>query len=627
MSFMKSMLRNRLLMAVWALSCNMLLQAQSVNTLLLEEKTDVIVRDDGSFTHHESQVYRIFNEHGADYASKVMTYGQNSKLLEFSAVVTDGNGKVIRKFKKNDLKETELSRELASDTRTYYLDYTPHQYPVMIAFHVVSQYNDGCLTYPIFCPQSDYNLEVAHASYQITVPKHLKCRTFQQNTEIPLDVSEDAEGRQVIRAEVNQLPAIVHEPLMPDFNEIAPAVYFAPTQFSYAKTKGTMESWESLGSWLYSLQQGRQTLPELLKTKLHEMTDSCTSIYSRVNEVYKYLGETTRYVSIQYGIGGLQPFSTADVARTGFGDCKALSNYMVAMLAEVGVPAYYTVIGTKNRRVFKNFANVGQFNHVIVMVPQASDTIWIECTDPSLPLGYVHQDIAGHDALVVTKNGGHLVSLPVLADSLNRQETHVKADLSADGHASLTLEQHSYNRQYEELRPLLRKTDEAQRVYFKKMLTTQAFTIKEKNISESISSFGQPVLDLECKGEDVSLATVTGKRLFIGLLPLHCYLPVLDDEKRNNDICIYDGYFDDEKIELHIPKGYEIEALPQTTNIKTDFGSSKMSVKMEGDSLYVQHEFRIHKGRYTKEQYNDFHSFIKEARRPYNQRIVFIRKE
>ena len=128
--------------------------------------------------------------------------------------------------------------------------------------------------------------------------------------------------------------------------------------------------------------------------------------------VYDYLAKTTRYVSIQLGIGGLQPITATDVCRTGFGDCKGLSYYAGSMGNELGIPATYTVISSTIERLLPDFSSANQMNHVILQVPLPQDTLWLECTNPQLPFGYVHQDIAGHDALLIQPTGGSIYRLP-----------------------------------------------------------------------------------------------------------------------------------------------------------------------------------------------------------------------
>ena len=85
---------------------------------------------------------------------------------------------------------------------------------------------------------------------------------------------------------------------------------------------------------------------------------------------------------------------------------------MRAMLTELGIPSTYTVISTTSRRLLADFASANQNNHVILQVPLPNDTLWIECTNPTLPLGYVHHSIAGHDALLIGPDGGTLYRLP-----------------------------------------------------------------------------------------------------------------------------------------------------------------------------------------------------------------------
>ncbi|HEY4148413.1 MAG TPA: transglutaminase-like domain-containing protein [Chitinophagaceae bacterium] len=81
----------------------------------------------------------------------------------------------------------------------------------------------------------------------------------------------------------------------------------------------------------------RDQLPDEAKKKIHALTDSLHNEREKINAVYRFLQQNTHYVSIQLGIGGWQPFDAAYVYNKRYGDCKALSNYMVAMLREIGI--------------------------------------------------------------------------------------------------------------------------------------------------------------------------------------------------------------------------------------------------------------------------------------------------
>ncbi len=92
------------------------------------------------------------------------------------------------------------------------------------------------------------------------------------------------------------------------------------------------------------MNNGRDVLPDATKRKIRDITKDLKTIEEKARALYAYLQGKTRYVNIQLGIGGLQPFDATTVDQTGYGDCKALSNYMVAMLKEAGVKGYYSTI-------------------------------------------------------------------------------------------------------------------------------------------------------------------------------------------------------------------------------------------------------------------------------------------
>ena len=77
-----------------------------------------------------------------------------------------------------------------------------------------------------------------------------------------------------------------------------------------------------------------------------------------------------RYVNIKLGIGGLKPLPATFVDQKKYGDCKALSNYMNALLKAVGIKSYYAIInaGANEEPATPSFPG-DNFDHIILCVP------------------------------------------------------------------------------------------------------------------------------------------------------------------------------------------------------------------------------------------------------------------
>ena len=234
--------------------------------------------------------------------------------MSFFAGTASGN--VIRKIKKSELKITEYSDGLVSDDYYYFFEYTPSRYPVTITYEWEIKNSDGLIGYPSFVPQKSYNQSVAQASYRILTPADNPCRYRAINMQAEVRQQQTADGNWLTEVKVQSLPAIKKEPYSPSLSELLPRIYFTPLNFSFERTKGSMESWQSYGEWQYQLLSGRDQLPSTLKEELEKRTASCNTPYEKIAAIYQYLASTTRYVSIQLGIGGLQPIAAADVNRT-----------------------------------------------------------------------------------------------------------------------------------------------------------------------------------------------------------------------------------------------------------------------------------------------------------------------
>jgi hypothetical protein len=477
--------------------------------------------------------------------------------------------------------------------------------------------HDNLIEFPRFCPQSDYDVSVKKATYRLTAPKEMTIRHALLNIDKTPTMSAD--GR-TLTLELENLPALKYEPYSRPLRERIPMAYFAPEDFTYYGKKGCFKSWQDYGKWEYSLINGRETLPDDVKLEIHQMTDHLATDREKVEALYKHLGKTTRYVAILLGIGGQQPAPAANVCKSGFGDCKGLSNYMRAMLKEVGIPSNYTTISTNNRRLLKDFASVGQMNHVILQVPLKGDTLWLECTNPQLPLGYVHDDIAGHDAIEVSEQGGRLVRLPVYADSTNLMRTSITIDMNAEGAADMTVCQHTFNQQYEDHIPLLKMDEKDRQKVFLRMVHVPQAEVNMLKVSQ-VPSAAQMTLDAKVRSN--KYATQTGQRLFVPVCPIHQgYTVPQSSDGRQEDIWMNHGYLDEDDITLTIPEGYVIEARPKDVSMEYPFATFSSTLQVVGNTIHVKNRLLKRSGTFDKSLFPQLAEFFSTVSNAYSQKIV-----
>lgn len=583
-----------------------------------ESVTDIVCDGPTHAFQHFREVTSILNEQGASLALFVCSCSKHDRLTSFKGQVTDGAGRIIRRLKESELKKTEYSPFLAIDDYKMYLDYTPPVYPVTITYEWTIESHDNLIEFPRFCPQTDYDVSVRKASYSLKAPKNMTIRHALQNIDGEVRTEESGKYTRTITLEVSDLPLLKQEPYARPLRERMPMAMFSPNDFTYYGTQGSLRSWADYGKWEYSLINGMDALPEAVCQQIHQLTDPLKSNREKVEALYHRLGETTRYVAILLGIGGQQPAPAASVCKSGFGDCKGLTNYMRAMLKEVGIPSNYTTISTTNRRLLKDFPSVGQMNHVILQVPLPDDTLWLECTNPRLPLGYVHEDIAGHDAIEISAKGGRLVKLPCYTDSANLLRTAISISLNRDGAADLTVSQEAYNHQYENRIALL-KMDEKER----QRVLQQIVHVPQAEISKMDVAEDKTKITLDAEVKSLRYATRTGQRLFVPINPVHRghTVPSITSE-RQEDIWIERGYLDENDITIDIPEGSEIEARPKDIQIEQPFGSFSSSILSDGKKVRIKNRLLMKSGTFDKSLYPQLSDFIRTISILYDQKIV-----
>ncbi len=568
-------------------------------------------------------VVTVLTPDGEDASHFMESTDMFSSLSGFSGEIFDDYGRSIRKIKRSDLRFTDLSLYgVADDRRTHFCDPSTPNIPYTIKYEWEVTTKNAVWVFPAFIPQPGSSVGVEKAVYRLEMPAGTKFYTKVYNFD-GHPVKKTDPKRDIYEWRAENLPPIVPEYFSPPYYEKYPLVYFSPDQFVYDGVAGSMKDWESYAGWQWKLLDNRSVMPPELKAKVAELTRDAATDMEKIRILYDYLAETTRYVSIQIGIGGFQPMTVEQVYKTKYGDCKALSNYMRAMLAECGIESCYTEIGIDRRSIPRDFANPVMSNHAIVMVPMAADTLWLECTNPEgVPLGYRHGSIVGQNGLVYKDGSAVVIEVPRYADSLNlsfrRAEVKMAADGWVDAHVVTENRLHRFRENIS-----FGKSNASDRLNaIRSQIDIPVAMISNATYREKKTPV--PVSYIEYDLEAPQLGSRTGDRLFVNVMPFRKPMAVkFGRSARIGDIKISEGYCDRDITGISLPEGaFETESLPPPVAIDSKYGEYRLTVIPTGEGLTIDRYLLLRTGVYGKSEFDEFRGFIEKVMNADNSKII-----
>jgi hypothetical protein len=576
----------------------------------------------------EHYVITILNENGDDWAGFSEYYDKYQEIESVEGILYDAGGRQLKKIKKKDLEDISgvSGGSLIDDNRIKRHNFYYKVYPYTIEY-ISEISNKGTLFFPRWSPQGSEKLSVESSVMSIVCAKDYQFRykAFKYNGD-PLTTQE--KDNNVVTWSAKDMPAIIRESYSPLWHEMTTVVIFGPTDFQMDDYKGNMGSWQDFGKFVYSLKQGRDQLPENIKQAIHQLADGISDPAEKIARLYQYMQSNTRYVSIQLGIGGWQPFDAAYVAAKRYGDCKALTNYMYSVLKEAGINSYYTLVraGRYSNYITDDFPSQ-QFNHVILCVPQPKDTIWLECTSQTMQAGYLGDFTSDRYALLIDENGGKLVHTPKYRMNDNLQSRHVNAVLEDNGTLKVKADTRYSGLQQDDIHGMITQLSKDKvKEYLHEQLDFATYDINQFDYKEEKKSL--PAINESLDITVSNYATITGRRLFIvPNVMTRTSRKLVQDTARKYDIQLGMEYKDTDTIEIELPKGYEAEAVPQDVAVSSQFGKYNCSVKLKDNKLYYYRNMEYPGGRFPAKDYNDlvkFHEAIYKADR---NKVVLVKNE
>ena len=583
-----------------------------------ESSESFIQQDENNGTYKIRYVITVLNENGKSHSSLLIHEDFAEELKSFSGEIYDEKGKLIKKIGKKDLSTTAYSSDLATTAKqTWYNCYAP-AYPYTVKYEYEIKYKKGILFYPSFLPTNYYHTALEKAEYSLQVPDGFVIRYKSQATDIQPEKTTIGTNT-VYKWTLTNFPAVSQEKYAP-VTELFPVVYLSPEKFCVEGFCGNMATWENYGKWSTELLKGRNQLPPKIIEKALELTQGVSDAREKVWILYNYLQQTTHYVGIQLGIGGWQPMKAEEVAQTGFGDCKALSNYMRSLLQVVEIPSYYLIINSTEERFFSDFPSFGQANHVIVMVPLEKDTFFLECTSQVNPFGYFHY-LSGHDALAVNENQSFFYTLPVYDPKENLEENRIQIQVDANGNAQMEVHSTLKNKAFEDVYfSLKRANSKEENDLLASLLQVPKPKISNIQKEEILNEHPQLTLKFSVNTED--FATKTNSRLLIPVNPARTSLRnLLTGSSRKYDIVMKSTLHQKDTIHIRIPEGYEIETKPKPVEIESEYGYFSSELEEQAEEIIYIQTVEIKPGRYSASAFDEMKKFYNRIETLQNTKI------
>jgi hypothetical protein len=584
------------------------------NAVIRNMETVVNMRASNQVVMTVKKAITVLNRNGESRAELSIYYNSNTSIKSIKGMVYDALGMQIGKFSQGDfVDESAISDfSLYEDERVKHFlpSVTSYPYTVAVEYEVVYKQN---LIVPDWYANLYPDEAVEKSSYTFICKPEDQIRVQEKNYP-GKGTTESTTTSKTYHWTVAGLTAFKREPFAPSPDNYRTFVKVSPVQFTYYKSKGSYNDWNELGKWVFNdLLKSRQTLSAATAAEVRDLVKGISSDKEKARKLYSYMQDKTRYISVQVGIGGFQPMFADDVQRLGYGDCKALVNYMQSLLNAVNIKSFYCVVnaGKNKLNMDLDFASMDQGNHIILCLPMEKDTTWLECTSQTVPFGYLGDFTDDRTVLACTENGGMLLHTPNLKAEMNM--TRRQSDLTIDKDGNVTGKMNTVYKgaQYDTYDYVLTKPYSEQLKLLKSHYDVDNINFEGLKIKQDKSA--DPSTSESFVLEILNYAPKSSSRMYVLLNAFNRQGSVAELSKRSLPLYINRGFTDEDEISYHLPEGYHTDYKPKDLELKTPYGEFSLKVIEKDRELIYKRRFVLNAGTYPASDYAAFANFMNKV--------------
>jgi len=542
------------------------------------------------------------------------------KLLE--AYVMDANGDKVKKVRKRDVKtrnrrtySTFYQDDLIEEFDLHWSTY-PHL--IKYAYRIIEK---DFVFIANWTPYIKADLKVKSSTLTVDIRKDFD---FQSEYADAFSFkNSDEKGRKVLEWNLGSYETPEDEALAPPLAELIPRVIIVPQKFEYG-VEGSSENWQTFGIWQSNLNAGTDLLTTSEKEKVDKLIKGIDSNREIARTLYHYMQDNTHYINVSIDFGGLKSYPASYVCDNKYGDCKALTTYMKALLKYAGIESFYTKIraGENTASINENLPSQ-QFNHVILCVPMEQDTIWLENTSGTAPFNYLGSFTQNRKALVVNGDQSKLVKTRALNLGDVIEQRNYRFTINKDGAGKVSIDQKLRGDAFEAVNYYKRQASESdQKDFLNRISKVGHFTLKNWSFKK---------VNRDAKEITVSMNGIVKNQFreigqMLVLKPLEMDIPELEvPSKRTHDlkIAMPVNIFDSAVYNMPFHDRFNVN-VPQDTIIQSVYGIYRHRYEERDSTITVTQRFQMYPGRFPKAKYKDFYEFIESIFEYRKQSVIVL---
>jgi hypothetical protein len=456
--------------------------------------------------------------------------------------------------------------------------------------------------------------------FTIIHPGEWKLNYQQYNLNIEPEITLAPQGFKSSRTwEIRNVPALKSEYGMPPRKELLSRLSFAPVG---------VKKWEDVARWYDGLAAPQTESNEDIEQLSRKLTAGTTSDSEKLRNIYEWVRDNVRYIAVEIGIGGYQPYPAKEILNNQYGDCKDMTTLLCALAEASNIQVDEVLISTRpNGMPDTLLPSPFQFNHAIAYCPSVGeDGIWMDATQKGTPFGKIPWYNQGLPVLLVGREGvGALRITPQYPADSNRVETRWNINLNEDGSADINGVTNYSGAMAEEIREeFFYFSRDVQRQWLEIFLARRCAGVELDSFH--ISGL-KPVSDpMTINYRFHASGFARARRDLLSIQPGEIYqfeLPAMFRRaSRTHPIQFRFPLLRRIELNVNLPKDFQPEIPFLRDSVETQFGKMKISWEKYDNFLKINCIYVLSQHRIEPDQYPEFRSFLNSIQDKERQEFI-----